>query len=900
MPTIYAQQNSQPRGHKGDITKEQMLAIFKEKKWDEKRRKWVDQWVDGYRIKGGDLVEIIGDTNYDIKIKNSIIEDGLNFSEVPKEAHFDPETIKTNLDWDESEKSRWERRKKSIKWAERKKSIVRKVSNEIDIVDSTINKNEKVYSVDATKTLFDANVYFDGVTFIGPVTFDHSIFSGEEVYFNDAIFESRASFELVVFFSPFLFVDPKFGGEVVFKKVVFTGPVFFKGATFRDDVSFFDAKFNMIDSADFSHFDRAIFEMGADFRNVTFYGAAIFRGAVFKSGKSANFSGTKIADANFNGTTFGGSTSFRKATFILSDFEGAIFSQDANFNEAAFARKANFDEVAFSGNALFNEAFFNGEAVFKNANFAKLASFKDSRFLGKSDFSLSKFNKNTDFRETFIKNLNFNFNESPTTMRARLDFRSATILNARFEDITFENYADFSDVKFGNVFNGLTIADVKDWNSLLNLLKLSAALEDNNPAIKIWNNLHKDDQQRISDFSKTGNPTVDLKFEIIRAINTSLQEIDFYDEKYFGGIERDDRIMALLNKGMDNLSKHEIRLLNRLLIQMVYPNEIKPLDQSPGKTAAAIFKFLTFESNVYFQRTEFSAKAAFERINFNGDANFKDADFRSKYPDSDNIFSLSYLNFNNLIIESDSLPEFKYWVTDPKYRIKILESEENGKFKNVNPKNEEPGNSKSKNIEPLEPLSQVLKGIEENFRLNNQLSDANKAHFLMKKAELREMRENGFTWQRILKELERIFWGLISGYGTNIGLIVGWTIFFNLFFTVIYLTGELERKSSSHSEHDFDFKIRLFEFPEQYLSGHSQSIIQYASIRKFIDTLRFSSIVLFKVGRRDTTISGQFIGVDFKYIVWLEWLLGFYLLATLVFTLKNTLPLINTLITGVF
>ena len=67
-----------------------------------------------------------------------------------------------------------------------------------------------------------------------------------------------------------------------------------------------------------------------------------------------------------------------------------------------------------------------------------------------------------------------------------------------------------------------------------------------------------------------------------------------------------------------------------------------------------------------------------------------------------------------------------------------------------------------------------------------------------------------------------------------------------------------------------------------------------------MNALRFSSVILFKVGYRDTTVSGRIGWLDLKYIVALEWALGFYLLAALMLTLKNTQPLINRLITGVF
>jgi hypothetical protein len=42
------------------------------------------------------------------------------------------------------------------------------------------------------------------------------------------------------------------------------------------------------------------------------------------------------------------------------------------------------------------------------------------------------------------------------------------------------------------------------------------------------------------------------------------------------------------------------------------------------------------------------------------------------------------------------------------------------------------------------------------------------------------------------------------------------------------------------------------------------------------------------------------MGLDYKHIIWAEWTLGFYMLAALVVTLKNTLPVLNMLLAGAF
>ncbi len=55
--------------------------------------------------------------------------------------------------------------------------------------------------------------------------------------------------------------------------------------------------------------------------------------------------------------------------------------------------------------------------------------------------------------------------------------------------------------------------------------------------------------------------------------------------------------------------------------------------------------------------------------------------------------------------------------------------------------------------------------------------------------------------------------------------------------------------------------------------------------------------------RKSTTprkVSGSIGRLGLQYVVAAEWLLGYYLLAAMIFTLAETMPLINRLLTGVF
>lgn len=237
-------------------------------------------------------------------------------------------------------------------------------------------------------------------------------------------------------------------------------------------------------------------------------------------------------------------------------------------------------------------------------------------------------------------------------------------------------------------------------------------------------------------------------------------------------------------------------------------------------------------------------------------------------------------------------------MTDSSDRIKSfveIKEEQKKSQRVVNNKNTQKKDKK------LEPLSHVFKGLEANFRTINQLSDANQAYYHRKKAELKETKNGDDFWLTTQREAEWIFWGIPCGYGTKIYWIIGWSVLTTLLFAVIYsIKGELNRQSHPETKQEFNFKQRLFDFPKEYCSKNSMVEIKNLSARNFINALRFSSVILFKVGYRDTTISGKILGIDYTHIVRLEWALGYYILGALGVTLSNTLPIVNRLITGVF
>jgi len=317
-------------------------------------------------------------------------------------------------------------------------------------------------------------------------------------------------------------------------------------------------------------------------------------------------------------------------------------------------------------------------------------------------------------------------------------------------------------------------------------------------------------------------------------------------------------------------------------------------DTPAADSLTTVFRFVTFESTADFKRTEFLGDTAFENVIFLRDANFIDADFNAKKDKSDHKFTLSYLSYKNLFLNWHAFPAIKYWTSDFSERIKSFSDidEEKGR---------ENENSEEKVKYKLEPLSHVLQSLEENFRKNNQLDDANEAYYHRKQAELKEAANGddfGLTMQR---QAEWVFMGIPCGYGTKIFWIIGWSALLTFLFAVLYsLQGEVCRKAHPKTEQDFVFKQRLLDIPKHYYTQESLLKIEKQSLRNFINALRLSAVIIFKIGYRDTTISGKIGGMDYRYLVWIEWALGYYVLALLAITLSNTLPLLNRLITGVF
>lgn len=681
--------------------------------------------------------------------------------------------------------------------------------------------------------------------------------------------------------------------------------VFASGTQFNKDISFQDTIFRGETDFSFVTFgpplnsaEREGFRGGADFSFTTFSKLALFQNAIFRGW--ADFHEAKFDEtAGFFRATFSRRADFSYAIFSgWADFEEAIFSGTTLFPYATFSGEANFNRAIFDRGADFYFAILSRAADFRFANFDKSVFFREARFFDEFMLGDALFKEYADFRDTRIKKLNYKNTFSLAIIGARFDLRGARITEAHFEDMAFEKDVDFSDVEFGNLiieegfipFSHFSHYDISDWKKFLKQLKERGTSEQANPGKRIWEALNEELKKKIFDLEDGEEPDDSLKADFIYNLNSILTKKNLYNEKSLKGFDNKNQVIkTLLEKDRNKLTHTEIAGLNRFLIQATYPDVFTHY--------ATVFRFVTFESDAFFIRTEFHGDTVFENVKFKKEANFTNADFNASSVDKKRKFSLSYLNSENLIMKFEQLPEPESWVRDSGDRVKS--------FVDVAEEQKPARKLESTKEKELQPISQVLEVFEAAFRNEDKLKDSSQAYYHMKIAEkdekIRDCKKEKKDVLRCLittgEGLEWFFWGIPTGYGTKIyRMICSFLILLPLFAAIYYVKGRFYKIPSELLKGEPEFKPRPVVFPWKYFTPTSAKY-PLSTSRKFFDAMRISKELILKLGYRNTTISG---GKFLKVVVALEWILGYLLIVALIVTLTNTFPLLNKLLGGVF
>ena len=680
-----------------------------------------------------------------------------------------------------------------------------------------------------------------------------ALWAGTSIYAKGTRFDEQVTVRRSTLAGP-----ANFNGAEFRKKAIFPGSMFPEGASFvrtqfAEAAHFSQAHFNSV------QFDIASFEGQANFRRAKFDNTAYFDRATFAD--LADFHQAVFRAEQYFAATFRGPVRFDQVQFE----EAAVFSESLRTPPTAnanFEDSVSFNGTRFGGRAAFSGQFFPADTQFADAEFSGLAEFARARFQQRALFGNTKFVDGADFAgATFEQLASFQSAE----FLGESDFSDtrfgdeAGFVNARFGGLVFfvsmqvERFARFRSATFdGEVdFDGAAFGESADFQgtSFKDLLTLTGtdfgAYAD-----------FRDAEIAMLDLNSVHNPTIlRSRFDMRGA---RIGEAHFQDVIFEADVDFSDASFGL------SLPSEETDAAE---------------DPAPGTT---ILRFATFEDDVSFARARFAGRLAVENVKFQRTADFTDADFSAIARGNSPSFAFSYVDFGDLRLRWPQLPEPRYWVQSEEDAIR-------GAIKTTSP------------VGRPEPISRTLSELEVSFKAGGRLDDANAAYFQRKLAELGEARSGGWDTSRLLFESEWLFWGLVCGYGTKIWWALGWALLANLIFTLIYWSSAtVTRQPHPDTKEEFSFRLRLLDLPKQYSAERADLPVKSGPLRKLIDSLRVSTVILFKLGYRDTTLAGRFGPLPIAYVVAVEWGLGFYLLAALTVTLANTQPLINRLIAGVF
>ena len=179
-------------------------------------------------------------------------------------------------------------------------------------------------------------------------------------------------------------------------------------------------------------------------------------------------------------------------------------------------------------------------------------------------------------------------------------------------------------------------------------------------------------------------------------------------------------------------------------------------------------------------------------------------------------------------------------------------------------------------------LQLTLQLLEKNFRDQGQLQLANQVFYQ------RLVNERRGRWP-IIRYGEQVFIDWPAGYGVRWQNPIYVSVAFVLFFALIYFFTHVVRYRPSDETHSFSWRIS--DVP--VTTGQELQHGRQSQIGKAWDALFFSFSVFTKFG------TGQRVAIRYHRVVILEWFLGLIMLAVFIYTLSNTIPALQRLISTV-
>ena len=763
------------------------------------------------------------------------------------------------------------------------------------------------------ETAFHDRASFAGATFDGNA-YDYNEARGEaffhagttfldDVDFGGAIFNVKPHFSADTFKRGVSFKDAVFNVEARFGMIAFPGPTSFQNAAFNQQAIFEDAQFRQdvdFDGVQFAagakvSFAGSIFDAEVTFEDAQFRQDVDFDGVQFAAGAKVSFAGSIFdAEVTFEEITFPGPTWFHEAQFNMGAiFSNATFNHNALFDRAHFHQPAAFDgvqfaagaKVSFAGSifdavAAFGRITFPGPASFQDAQFNTRALFQNAVFNRQAIFDGAQFRQHVEFdgvqfaKEDMVSFPGSHFDPEAALERAKVSFAGSIFdVEAAFGGVTFPGPASFRKAVFkkGASFQKAVFQQKANFEGA----SFAGYLSFRDAEIQGTFRLVDTTWESRADFRKS-----------------IIAELDW---------NSDDRPTTV--KGVFDAREAQFKSLT---IKDVYFSDLADFsDATFGNATSAtgdkiLFEDVIFERAADFLRADFQADAIFVDNRFRGLLDITNATFaeRARLCLFDNRIGQLLMDRGHLSttqawqlfrkLSADPLLESRFRAVNVKISDKTAAASEAGAaseaaktYSCAEPKQADNGH---------EHLQKIYRSIESSFRNAKDRWGENEAWYL---GTVASRKAGGWFWDIVLG----FFLDFPSRYGIDyiraLAVSVGWVLLFWpvywFYFRWVYLKKHRELpviNLAAPPEQRRALRFRPFE------RLFHPTVRETRSVRPWQDALFLSCRAFFKLGL------GSSYPPVLAYLVYVEWVVGMYMLIHFLFVLKNTLPIALPFLSG--
>jgi uncharacterized protein YjbI with pentapeptide repeats len=505
------------------------------------------------------------------------------------------------------------------------------------------------------------------------------------------------------------------------------------------------------------------------------------------------------------------------------------------------------DVIAFS-NELAVKVAFDGQVNFEVTHFLGLASFTHAQFSEFADFYLAEFWGDADF--------------SGAEFSGEADFDSAKFVgDADFSDAEFSGYADFEEAKFFGkaVFEKAEFSEGAEFNLAefyRNVFFASAKFSGDLYFFATRFFSERNEPKKHASFAWAEFFGEAIFYQTLFQGDAHFEGAQFEKSAYFAGARFD---------GQTDFAEVDFKGIAFFPEAQFKAPRLRCLERDCEFRESVRFDLVTFYNLAVFR------KAQFEHATFSGyrPAIFFDrADFRKA--------QLQTADFSGVVFQeadfAGATVTTTLAITDTIYRNLRIDWE--------------------KVAHAIEPRDdpEVFRRLEENFRGLKRLDYANGAYYERKILERQSK-------PPLEQYLEMVFVDWTCGYGVRPLNTVIVSAVLLLLFSFPYLRSSATI-SSPPTEERRQLTLRLRQLPlaSSRQEQEWQEIDKERShIGRFRRGLGFSFTVFTKIG------FGDIYGTNrVRWLVILEWFLGLIMISLLFYTLSKTVPVLHTLLAGVF